>query len=96
MRMFVRCDAMTQRVGNVGSARRRIRLAGLLLARKIAAPSRIRNGVALLRLARYAVATWLPARLSPTRCSPSGEMNRPLFDPEHLRIAAELRANAWR
>jgi len=23
-------------------------------------------------------------------------MNRPLFDPEHLRIAAELRANARR
>ena len=23
-------------------------------------------------------------------------MNRPLFDPEHLRIAAELRAKAWR
>ena len=23
-------------------------------------------------------------------------MNRPLFHPEHLRIAAEVRANAWR
>jgi hypothetical protein len=23
-------------------------------------------------------------------------MNRPLFDPEHLRIAAELHAKAWR
>ena len=23
-------------------------------------------------------------------------MNRPLFDPEHLRIAAEVRAKAWR
>jgi hypothetical protein len=23
-------------------------------------------------------------------------MNRPLFDPEHLRIAAELRTKAWR
>jgi hypothetical protein len=23
-------------------------------------------------------------------------MNRPLFDPEHLRIAADLRAKAWR
>jgi hypothetical protein len=94
MRMFVRCDATTQRVGNVGNAHRRIRLTGLLLARKIAAPRRITNGVALLRLARYAVATWLPARLSPTRCSPSGEMNRPLFDPKHLRIAAKVRATA--
>ena len=24
------------------------------------------------------------------------EMNRVLFDPEHLRIAAEVRAKAWR
>ena len=24
------------------------------------------------------------------------QMNRPLFDPEHLRIAAEVRAKAWR
>jgi hypothetical protein len=23
-------------------------------------------------------------------------MNRPLFDPEHLRIAAEVRTKAWR
>jgi hypothetical protein len=23
-------------------------------------------------------------------------MNRPLFDPKHLRIAAEVRAKAWR
>jgi hypothetical protein len=28
--------------------------------------------------------------------SDAKEMNRPLFDPEHLRIAAELRAKAWR
>ena len=29
-------------------------------------------------------------------CSPIADMNRPLFDPEHLRIAAEVRAKAWR
>jgi hypothetical protein len=29
-------------------------------------------------------------------CLPTTEMNRPLFDPEHLRIAAEVRRKAWR
>jgi hypothetical protein len=45
---------------------------------------------------------WLKARTAfgrlqartATRLTP--EMNRPLFDPKHLRIAAEVRAKAWR
>jgi hypothetical protein len=38
----------------------------------------------------------LPARLSPNDARQATEMNRPLFDLEHLRIAAEVRAKAWR